>query len=343
MIFVMKMVGTGLASFLMIFAWSYRVPGWTAESDTSLQMPAERTVHAAKIDRLIRQLGSRDFTEREAAFKTLDALGEAALPALRKAQNHSDLEIRRRIGELVKLLTQRRAPMRAKAWAAYKEMRGRIDSDTNTSEGRIGVIDFRSPRTTVRDDDLRLLQWLDEVRCLNLSRTRITDAGLVHVKNCFQLERLSLADTEKMTDAGLEHVGNIRTLDSLSLGATWVSDAGLVHLKNLNNLTYLDLIATKITDAGLDHIKELKKLEWLNLSRTQVTDAGLTKLKQMKHLVFLDVSETQVTDAGLAHLREIRMLKTLWLGGTKVTDRGVAELKKTLPKLAIVQTTRHKG
>src|SRR6516162_6689079 len=49
---------------------------------------------AARIERLVRQLGSAKFEEREAATKALDAAGEIALPALKKALQSDDLELR---------------------------------------------------------------------------------------------------------------------------------------------------------------------------------------------------------------------------------------------------------
>jgi hypothetical protein len=56
---------------------------------------------SASVKRLIRQLGSDSFDEREAASKALDRIGERALPALRKAAANPDLEIRKRSARLV--------------------------------------------------------------------------------------------------------------------------------------------------------------------------------------------------------------------------------------------------
>jgi formylglycine-generating enzyme required for sulfatase activity len=61
---------------------------------------------AARIDRLIQQLGSDKFTDREEAAKSLEALGGRALEALRKAATGSaDAEVRRRARQLMALLT----------------------------------------------------------------------------------------------------------------------------------------------------------------------------------------------------------------------------------------------
>jgi hypothetical protein len=58
---------------------------------------------AAEIDRLVAQLGSARFVEREAASKRLKAIGRAAFDALDEAAtNSTDAEVRRRAEILLK-------------------------------------------------------------------------------------------------------------------------------------------------------------------------------------------------------------------------------------------------
>ncbi len=59
------------------------------------------------VARLVRQLGSESFAEREAASRALERLGEPALPLLRKATRHPDLEVRVRAARLVRLIQGR--------------------------------------------------------------------------------------------------------------------------------------------------------------------------------------------------------------------------------------------
>src|SRR5262245_42791388 len=54
------------------------------------------------IAQLIEKLGSTDFTERDKATKALEALGEQAVDALKKATQGDDLETKRRAEELLK-------------------------------------------------------------------------------------------------------------------------------------------------------------------------------------------------------------------------------------------------
>jgi RNA polymerase sigma factor (sigma-70 family) len=60
-----------------------------------------------RIGRLIRQLGSDRFAEREKATKELDKIGAPALDALREAARSGDPEVRRRAGELANKIEER--------------------------------------------------------------------------------------------------------------------------------------------------------------------------------------------------------------------------------------------
>jgi hypothetical protein len=61
----------------------------------------EKKPAAADAERLVRQLGSSRFSDRESATVALDALGAAALPALREGAKSTDPEIRRRAGDML--------------------------------------------------------------------------------------------------------------------------------------------------------------------------------------------------------------------------------------------------
>lgn len=74
---------------------------------TLLAVPAVPSSDQAKIAQLINQLGSANFRERDAATKELDAIGEPALNALRKAAKNSDMEIANRATGLAAKIEQR--------------------------------------------------------------------------------------------------------------------------------------------------------------------------------------------------------------------------------------------
>jgi hypothetical protein len=74
----------------------------------ALPAPAAPAPDTAPVAKLIEQLGSSDFEERDRATKALDAVGEPALDALRKAaESHPEAEVRMRAGLLVKAIETR--------------------------------------------------------------------------------------------------------------------------------------------------------------------------------------------------------------------------------------------
>ena len=74
------------------------------------------------------------------------------------------------------------------------------------------------------DDGLANLGGLTDLRFLSLSGTRVTDAGLAHLRNC--------------------------DLFWLSLDRTEVSDGGLHHLEKMSHLRRLNLVGTRVTHNG---------------------------------------------------------------------------------------------
>jgi hypothetical protein len=113
-----------------------------------------------------------------------------------------------------------------------------------------------------------------------LGSRKLTDEGLVHVaalkKN---IVSLNLKDT-KITSAGLVHLKGLTKLRQLHLEKTAVGDVGMVHLKGLANLEYLNLYATKVTDKSLDQLTGLTKLKRIYLWQTAVTDEGVARLEK---------------------------------------------------------------
>ncbi|MGY8771542.1 MAG: hypothetical protein ACKVH8_24265 [Pirellulales bacterium] len=134
------------------------------------------------------------------------------------------------------------------------------------------ILDIKRLRGTV------LLNQSGEVFEVRLNNTKITDAGMKHLKSLTTLKSLVLNDTQ-ITDAGLEHLKDLTNLNRLNLDYTQVTDAGLEHLKGLSSLNSLYIRDTQITDAELMHLKGLASLERLELDGTKITDAGMSELK----------------------------------------------------------------
>ena len=184
----------------------------------------------------------------------------------------------------------------------------------------------------VGDSELSRIVELRSLKSLKIWGTRLTDAGIEHLKGLTKLQKLNLIGTN-VTGAIFEHLKGMTKLQELNLGASPVTSVGLEHLKGVTSLQTLTLIGTRVTDAGLEHLKGMTKLQKLDLTFTGVTDAGLEHLKGMTELQDLRLGNTGVTDAGLEHLKGLTMLRVLCLrrnpnpAFTGVTDVGLEHLK----------------
>jgi serine/threonine protein kinase/Leucine-rich repeat (LRR) protein len=194
----------------------------------------------------------------------------------------------------------------------------------------------------VTDSELAYLTELKGLAVLHLRGTKVTDAGLFHLRNVKSLKDLDLVDCKHITDGGLGHLRELTNLDRLWVYATPISNDGLTHIKDLKNLTSLNVGYTKVTEAGLDQILELKNLTFLHIGGSKITDAGVARLKELKSLKYLDINGNPITDAGLAHLKELPDLTWLNLSATEITDVGLIHLKE-MKKLTRLEFRKNKG
>jgi WD40 repeat protein/serine/threonine protein kinase/Leucine-rich repeat (LRR) protein len=210
-----------------------------------------------------------------------------------------------------------------------------------TDAGRLPTVSFRVhtlhfPRGRgVRDDDLRLIGKLTDLRYLLVMSPDVGDDGLRHLRGLAGLTHLVLSTTG-VTDSGLAHLRHLTNLEILELSGTQITDLGLADLTHLKKLRRLDLNATKVKGKGLRHLHELNNLGLLTLGNTGITDNGLEELTSFENLTELRLNQTGVSDAGIQHLKTLKNLTQLWVGNTKITPEGVADLQAALPNCKII-------
>jgi hypothetical protein len=155
---------------------------------------------------------------------------------------------------------------------------------------------------TVHDADLRFLGPAAQRRNLSLVKGKISDAALVAIAPCDQLEWLDLSLTP-VTAEGLRACGKFKKLKRLSLVGTKVDDTVAPILADLSQLEELDLSATAITDKSLATLAQLRELKVLRLAQTGVTDAGVKQLASLKKLEELDLENTKATSQTFEELK----------------------------------------
>ena len=126
----------------------------------------------------------------------------------------------------------------ARALAVVEQFGGTFARDPDYEGESVGKVDLTGK--PVSDADVNVLTGLAGLHNLVLRETRITDAGLAHLKRARRLRVLDL-DQTRVSDAGLAHLGELTSLRGLYLARTEVTDAGLAALSPLKKLRELGL------------------------------------------------------------------------------------------------------
>ena len=112
---------------------------------------------------------------------------------------------------------------------------------------------------------------------LELDFTNVGDDGLRALAELRQLEQLSLFST-KVTDAGVGHLRGL-PLRELDLGETSITDHCVSSILRLGDLQELGLFATALTDAGLMSLTRMSGLRHIEIKKSQVTESGAEKFR----------------------------------------------------------------
>ena len=206
---------------------------FSVAADKKPETAKEPAPTAAQIQQWVKQLGDESFKVREEATRDLIKARGVAFDTVTKAIKSKDPEVKQRALRIIKHHEEVAKQLEKAAIAYFKKLGGRVK-----------VVD-KSPGIG-----------------LDLLETKVTDAGLVHLKGLTKRQELYLGGT-KVTDAGLVHLQGLKKLQKLELGTTFFTE-----------------YYTKITNDGLVHLKGLAKLQKLYLKYTKVTKAGIDKLQK---------------------------------------------------------------
>ena len=192
--------------------------------------------------------------------------------------------------------------------------------------GRITGVDLRA--SWVTDTDLRKLTQLPDLRYLDLSLTRITDQGMLELKNVAGIVELNLYFAEYVTDEGLAAIREWKKLQRLNVHGTKISDTTLEHIAGIKSLVSLNVGSAMVTDVGIERLASLPNLKELTIGGNNLGDAGLQALRQIPGLTYLDLNGRQGTDSnvwaismsdvGLNAVLTLKDLRELRLGCTSI-------------------------
>lgn len=167
---------------------------------------------------------------------------------------------------------------------------GKVQRD---AAGNVVAVNLRG--TWVDDVEMIDIARLPNLQRLDLSHTRITDEGMLHLKPASQIEELNLYYAE------------------------WVTDQGMTAIKNWKKLKRLNVRGTRIANGTLEIVSNMPQLEALDISNSQITDNGMDMLITLTNLKELALGQGRGSAADLGFLRVLTTLTSLDIGGAKPT------------------------
>jgi hypothetical protein len=141
------------------------------------------------------------------------------------------------------------------------------------------IVRIQSSGKQITDADLHRIAVISEDLNLVLTSCPITNDGLASLEGKNNVRCLSLSRTA-VSDDGIQHLRGMN-LQSLDLSGTKVTDAGLATLAEFDcpRLKEIALENTGVTDVGLTGLGKFKSLEWVSVAGTKVTKDGIRRLR----------------------------------------------------------------
>lgn len=230
-------------------------------------------------------------------------------------------------------------------WVSH--LGGRVETD---ARGDVTAVWLRG--TYVADSDLAKVAGMPRLEKLDLALSRVTDLGMLRLKDLKNVREIDLFFAELVTDEGLAAMKNWPKVERLNLRGTKVTDNTLSLFAGKESITALDIGYAEVTDSGLQHLPRYPNLRELAFGGNKMTEVGLQVLRAMPQLTKLDISGKQRTDSGLwfVGLTDIGLdpvatladLRELNVSGTPVSSRGLEKLRglKKLEKLNLLACKR---
>ena len=190
---------------------------------------------------------------------------------------------------------------------------------------------------------------------VDLSGSRVTDAGLRHLAAAPRIGRLALARTAvtgdgfdadlrfggrfgtriELTGSALTDRGCARLADNVILGRnlnltcgdTTITSDGVARLATMSKLTELSIGGPNVTDAAVAPLAEAPALRRLRVQGSPLTGTAFADFQDFVQIRSLTLASCEITDDGVAAIADMPDLERLWIAGGRVTDGCLSDLK----------------
>ena len=172
----------------------------------------------------------------------------------------------------------------------------------------LGVLDRGAPIT---NDDLKIIGQMEQLDALDLSATKVTGEGLVHLKSLKRLEHLTL-DELVIQDDHLEFLKPLQALRTLRIYRKNDRYLGDEAAKWISELPNLERVTTRwdLTEVGHKHLSKLKKFTKFSLRGT-INLKEAESLSKMSGLKRLEFQHCEIAEEAFEHLSKLDSLESL--------------------------------
>lgn len=146
--------------------------------------------------------------------------------------------------------------------------------DWHRLSGLSSVSEIHINKCPIEDADMTIWPAFKELRRLQISGARLTDAGIASLSGCKKLESLELGEFRVP----------FRLKGEPPCDACGLSAMAVRKIATLGRLKSLNLSHIKLTEGDIESLAALSELEMLDIRSTQITDKSLETLSNMKSL-----------------------------------------------------------
>jgi hypothetical protein len=209
---------------------------------------------------------------------------------------------------------------------------------------RLSHVKLLSLSNCLDNERLAQLTVLAELEYLQTNLAQITDDGIKPLVKLTKLKNLKFFHPGKaFSGAGLAHLSEMPNLERLTVaGSLQFNDDGIAAVGKLTQLKEFRTWHAGSTDEGVRKLRHLKNLKSLYLGQRLTyklpacpTDKTIAILAEMKSLESLQLDEARFTLEGLQPLKQLPALKKLKLGGVDMAKEEVERLRKAMPSVKI--------
>jgi internalin A len=209
---------------------------------------------------------------------------------------------------------------------------GKVQRD---AAGNVVAVNLRG--TWVDDMEMIDIARLPKLQRLDLSHTRITDEGMLHLKPASQIEDLNLYYAEWVTDQGMTAIRNWKKLKRLDVRGTRISNGTLEIVSHMPQLEALDISNTQITDNGMDLLITLTNLTSLDIGGAKPTPPDMGGFRQVGPAPAPPLPENTIK--AMAELKELRVLK-MGYTGVSTADLKALSVLQNVEELGLEECPR---